>query len=187
MAFGASAAGQPVFGLPGNPVSAHVTFELFARPAIRKMAGHLLPFRRTVAVRLAEPIRLKPRLQHFLRAVVSDGAGGPEARLTGPQALTVIGQVTIADVVTILAIPLVLRPSRAAHAALGGALVAARAIAVYVCAHWLYREGWADRLRKRSKQRRWALDLRLSLLVLFTLSWIAQESGTSVLIARPPG
>jgi Kef-type K+ transport system membrane component KefB len=106
-----------------------------------------------------------------------------EARLTGRQALTVIGQVTIADVVTILAIPLVLRPSRAAHAALGGALVAAGAIAVYVCAHWLYRKGWADRLRKRSKQRRWALDLRLSLLVLFTLSWIAQESGTSVLIA----
>jgi Kef-type K+ transport system membrane component KefB len=106
-----------------------------------------------------------------------------EARLTGPRALTVIGQVTIADVVTILAIPLVLRPSRAAHAALGGALVAAGAIAVYVCAHWLYRKGWADRLRKRSKQRRWALDLRLSLLVLFTLSWIAEESGTSVLIA----
>ena len=35
-----------------------------------------------------------------------------EARLTGPQALTVIGQVTIADVVTILAIPLVLQPGR---------------------------------------------------------------------------
>jgi Kef-type K+ transport system membrane component KefB len=95
----------------------------------------------------------------------------------------VIGQVTIADVVTILAIPLVLRPNRVADAALGGALVAAGAIAVYVCAHWLYGKGWANRLRRRSKQRRWALDLRLSLLVLFTLSWIAQESGTSVLIA----
>src|SRR5205085_11757232 len=35
----------------------------------------------------------------------------------------------------------------------------------------------------RSKQRRWALDLRLSLLVLFTLAWIAQRSGTSILIA----
>ena len=39
------------------------------------------------------------------------------------------------------------------------------------------------RVRKRSKQRRWALDLRLSLLVLFTLSWLATESGTSVLLA----
>jgi Kef-type K+ transport system membrane component KefB len=106
-----------------------------------------------------------------------------EARLIGPQALTVIGQVTIADVVTILAIPLVLQPSRAANAALGGALIAAGAVAVYGFASWLYPKGWVHRLRARSKRRRWALDLRLSLLVLFTLSWIAQESGTSVLIA----
>ena len=106
-----------------------------------------------------------------------------EARLTGRQALTVIGQVTIADVVTVLAIPLVLQPDRVAHAALGGALVAAGAVAVYALAHRLYRTGWAHRLRKRSKQRRWALDLRLSLLVLFTLSWLANESGTSVLLA----
>jgi Kef-type K+ transport system membrane component KefB len=106
-----------------------------------------------------------------------------EARLTGRRALTVIGQVTIADVVTILAIPLVLQPDRAGHAALGGALVAAGAVAVYALAHRLYRTGWAHRVRKRSKQRRWALDLRLSLLVLFTLSWLANESGTSVLLA----
>jgi Kef-type K+ transport system membrane component KefB len=106
-----------------------------------------------------------------------------EARLTGRQALTVIGQVTIADVVTVLAIPLVLQPDRVAYAALGGALVAAGAVAVYALAHRLYRTGWAHRLRKRSKQRRWALDLRLSLLVLFTLSWLANESGTSVLLA----
>jgi Kef-type K+ transport system membrane component KefB len=38
-------------------------------------------------------------------------------------------------------------------------------------------------LRRRSKQRRWALDLRVSLLVLFTLAWIAQKGGTSILIA----
>jgi Kef-type K+ transport system membrane component KefB len=106
-----------------------------------------------------------------------------EARLTSRQALTVIGQVTIADVVTILAIPLVLQPDRAGHAALGGALVAAGAVAVYALAHRLYRTGWAHRVRKRSKQRRWALDLRLSLLVLFTLSWLADQSGTSVLLA----
>jgi hypothetical protein len=49
------------------------------------MAGHRLPFRRSVPVRTAEPISLKPRLQHFLRAIVTEGASGPEARLTGPQ------------------------------------------------------------------------------------------------------
>ena len=38
-------------------------------------------------------------------------------------------------------------------------------------------------MRRLSKQRRWALDLRLSLLVLFVLAWIAQKGGTSILIA----
>ena len=32
--------GVPLFGLPGNPVSSHVSFELFARPALRRMTGH---------------------------------------------------------------------------------------------------------------------------------------------------
>lgn len=77
--------GVPWVGLPGNPVSTMVTFELFVRPAIRRMCGHRLPFRRSVPVRAAESIRLKPKLQHFLRAVVSEGTDGPEARLTGPQ------------------------------------------------------------------------------------------------------
>lgn len=75
----------PWIGLPGNPVSTMVTFELFVRPAIRAMAGQPLPFRRAVPVRAAEPISLKPKLQHFLRAVVTPTADGFEARLTGPQ------------------------------------------------------------------------------------------------------
>jgi molybdopterin molybdotransferase len=75
----------PWIGLPGNPVSTMVTFELFVRPAIRALSGRRLPFRRAVPVRMAEPIRLGPRQQHFLRAVVTPGEGCPEARLTGPQ------------------------------------------------------------------------------------------------------
>jgi molybdopterin molybdotransferase len=75
----------PWIGLPGNPVSTMVTFELFVRPAIRKMAGYHLPFRRSLPVRVGERIILGPRLQHFLRAVVTETPNGPEARLTGPQ------------------------------------------------------------------------------------------------------
>jgi molybdopterin molybdotransferase len=75
----------PWIGLPGNPVSTMVTFELFVRPAIRAMAGHALPFRRAVRVRAAETVTLKPTLQHFLRAVVTPAGDGLEARLTGPQ------------------------------------------------------------------------------------------------------
>ena len=94
--------GVPWIGLPGNPVSTMVTFELFVRPAIRKMAGHPLPFRRTVPVRVAEPIRLKPRLQHFLRAVVSDAAGGLEARLTGPQGSGILTSMILANALLIV-------------------------------------------------------------------------------------
>ncbi|HZA99320.1 MAG TPA: gephyrin-like molybdotransferase Glp [Gemmatimonadales bacterium] len=75
----------PWIGLPGNPVSTMVTYELFVRPAIRKMMGHRLPFRRSAYVRMAEPISLKPKLQHFLRGIVSMSPEAPEARLTGPQ------------------------------------------------------------------------------------------------------
>src|SRR2546423_4611166 len=80
--------GKPWIGLPGNPVSAMVTFELFVRPALRRLLGHRLPFRRTVPVCVGEAIKLGPRLRHFLRAVVTpEGAGGGTltARLTGPQ------------------------------------------------------------------------------------------------------
>ena len=53
---------------PGNPVSTMVTFELFVRPAIRRMVGHALPFAAPCRCGWREPVSVKPRLQHFLRA-----------------------------------------------------------------------------------------------------------------------
>jgi molybdopterin molybdotransferase len=94
--------GKPWIGLPGNPVSTMVTFELFVRPAIRKMMGHERRFRRTVTARAAEAIRVKPRLQHFLRAVVTDGAGGLEARLTGPQGSGILTSMIRANALVVL-------------------------------------------------------------------------------------
>ena len=94
--------GLPWIGLPGNPVSTMVTFELLVRPAIRKMSGHRLPFRRTVPVRVAETITVKPRLQHFLRAVITEGPDGPEARLTGPQGSGILTSMSLANALLIL-------------------------------------------------------------------------------------
>ncbi|HEX7918446.1 MAG TPA: gephyrin-like molybdotransferase Glp, partial [Gemmatimonadales bacterium] len=94
--------GIPWVGLPGNPVSTMVTFELFVRPAIRKMAGHTLPFRRSVPVRAAEKIALGPKLQHFLRAVVTDTPKGAEARLTGPQGSGILTSMVKANALLVI-------------------------------------------------------------------------------------
>ncbi len=77
--------GTPWLGLPGNPVSTLVTFELFARPAIRRMHGHRLLHRRAVPVRVAEAVSINAPLTHFLRAEVRWDDHGLLAALTGPQ------------------------------------------------------------------------------------------------------
>jgi molybdopterin molybdotransferase len=76
----------PWLGLSGNPVSAMVSFELFIRPALRKMQGYQTFFRRTVAVTLEEEVKIGAKLTHFLRAVVTRQPDGAlTARLTGHQ------------------------------------------------------------------------------------------------------
>jgi Kef-type K+ transport system membrane component KefB len=112
----------------------------------------------------------------LLPAFEETGAGGHDA-------LVVMAQIAIADVVTIVSVPIVLQPSRTTHALLGGALVALAVALLLGAARLLAGHEWVSRVRARSKQRHWALDLRFSLLVLFFLAWLAQESGTSVLIA----
>ena len=94
----------PWIGLPGNPVSTMVTFELFVRPAIRRLLGHRLPFRRTVPVCVGERVTLGPRLRHFLRAVVQpEGAGGGlVARLTGPQGSGILTSMARANALLIV-------------------------------------------------------------------------------------
>jgi Kef-type K+ transport system membrane component KefB len=106
-----------------------------------------------------------------------------EVEITGVNAMTVMAQVTIADVVTILSVPIVLEPGRVGHAVLGTALVAAVAVLLLGATRLLAGHSWLQRVRGLSKQRHWALDLRLSLLVLFLLAWLAQKGGTSILIA----
>jgi molybdopterin molybdotransferase len=76
--------GIPVIGLPGNPVSAFVGFEVFVRPAIQKLGGLLHTTRQVVRVKCEEQIESDGR-ESYLRASVSDIDGFPFARLTGHQ------------------------------------------------------------------------------------------------------
>lgn len=93
----------PWIGLPGNPVSTMVTFELFARPAIRKMRGHEALHRPTVTVTLAEPVRVASDLAHFLRVVVTpDPDGRLTARLTGTQSSGVLSSMARANALLVM-------------------------------------------------------------------------------------
>ncbi|HEY0306444.1 MAG TPA: gephyrin-like molybdotransferase Glp [Longimicrobiales bacterium] len=87
-----------VVGLPGNPVSALVTFELFVKPAIRRALGRNALYSPTVRVRVAERIATKGALTHFLRVQLERGADGTWlARLTGPQGSGMISSIARAD------------------------------------------------------------------------------------------
>ncbi len=94
--------GVPWIGLPGNPVSTMVCFELFVRPAVRKMQGHTLLHRRTVRAVTEEPLHTPGRLTHFLRAVVRETPDGWRARLTGPQGSGILTSMTKANALLIV-------------------------------------------------------------------------------------
>jgi molybdopterin molybdotransferase len=68
--------GVPVIGLPGNPASSMVTFELFVRPALRRMLGHPDVFRREVAVPLATDYAKDDRRAHVVRCRLGRREGG---------------------------------------------------------------------------------------------------------------
>jgi molybdopterin molybdotransferase len=96
IAFG-SLDGRPVFGLPGNPVSAMVTFEIFVRPALRKMAGHTTLHRPRLRARALAPIPNPGGRWGYLRVSLSREGGGHGARLTGAQGSAILRSMVAAD------------------------------------------------------------------------------------------
>jgi molybdopterin molybdotransferase len=97
-AFGTFPAGRGplVFGLPGNPVSAMVTFELFVRPVLRKLCGHRTWGRPQVEATLAEALSKKPGRAHFVRVELRRVRDGWEARTTGNQSSGVLRSMVLA-------------------------------------------------------------------------------------------
>jgi molybdopterin molybdotransferase len=75
----------PLLGLPGNPVSAAVTFELFGRPVIRKMLGHTRLLRPQVDVVVTDGVNERVMRRHYVRAWVEWRDGRFVARTTGNQ------------------------------------------------------------------------------------------------------
>ncbi|MDQ3556085.1 MAG: molybdopterin molybdotransferase MoeA [Gemmatimonadota bacterium] len=94
--------GIPWFGLPGNPVSTLVTFDLLVRPTLLRMAGHTRLFPPTVQARVERPCPAKPGTAHFLRARLSEGDQGPTVALAGSQSSGALSALAAADALLVV-------------------------------------------------------------------------------------
>ena len=104
--------GVPILGLPGNPVSAMVSFELFARPAILTMLGVTEWERPIVEATLMDAVKHKDDRRHFLRVRVEERGGEYRAYLTGEQGSGILSSMVKANGLAII-------PEEWAHAPAG--------------------------------------------------------------------
>ena len=88
---------QAVFGLPGNPASTFVTFEILVRPFLRALAGHKRVHRSLISARAAEDLRASAGITGFLRVRLTWTDGAVYASLTGPQGSGLINSLGAAD------------------------------------------------------------------------------------------
>jgi molybdopterin molybdotransferase len=94
---------RPVFGLPGNPVSAMVTFELFVRPALLKMLGQRTVERPRVRARALAEIANPGSRRGYLRVRLRSDGRGWRADLTGNQGSSVLRSMVLADGLAVVA------------------------------------------------------------------------------------
>ncbi len=86
-----------MFGLPGNPVSAMVTFEEFVRPALRRLAGHAAWFRPRLEAMLGESLRKAAGRLHLVRVRLERRDGRVVAISTGNQSSGVLRSMALAQ------------------------------------------------------------------------------------------
>ncbi len=103
--------------------------------------------------------------------------------LTGPAVLELLPQVAVADAACIVALPLAVDPAHAARAALGAVAVLAAAAVLYLVLNYLERKGLRRRVHDVSEERKFALELRVNLVLLFALAALATGTHVSVMLA----
>jgi Kef-type K+ transport system membrane component KefB len=104
-------------------------------------------------------------------------------RLGGPDVVAMIAQVALADIACILALPLMVDPPHAGRAALGLLVVTGCSVALFIVLRYLERSGIRGRVHRLSEARKFALELRVQLAVLFALAGVATFSSVSVMMA----
>lgn len=88
---------KPIFGLPGNPVSSLVVFELFVRPALLKMAGHTDLLRPTFKAILSTDITNSDGRVNYMRAILTKHNDEYIAKTTGPQGSGILHSLVLAN------------------------------------------------------------------------------------------
>jgi len=96
--------GVPIFGLPGNPVSSLVSFELMARPALRRMMGHTVIDRPTVLAVATDGLRRRPDDKlHYVRVVAAFGPDGRvHIRTAGEQGSHQLAATSMANAIAVV-------------------------------------------------------------------------------------
>jgi len=104
-------------------------------------------------------------------------------RLKGPPVLSVTTQIAIADAASIVLLPLVINPGQAQRAALGALAIAGSAVVLFFALRAGNRRGYRQRLHRYSHKRGLALELRISLIILFGLCAMAVATHVSIMLA----
>jgi len=103
--------------------------------------------------------------------------------LTGLPTLQLLAQVAVADATAIVALPLAIDRAHAGRAALGALAVMACSVVLFFVLRFFERTGRRRRLHRLSEKRRFALELRINLLVLFALAALAVHTHVSIMLA----
>lgn len=103
--------------------------------------------------------------------------------LSGAPILQLLPQVAVADAACIVALPLVIDPAHAGRAAVGAVAVILAALVVFWLFNWSERNGLRHRIHRVSEKRRFAVELRVSLTVLFAMAAIATDTHVSIMLA----
>ena len=104
-------------------------------------------------------------------------------QLTGAAVLQLLPQVAIADTACIVALPLVIDPTHAGRAAVGAAVMLLAAGLAYLVLWLVQHRGWRLAAHRKSERRGFALELRISVLMLLLLAALAQQVHVSVMLA----
>ncbi|MGN6473140.1 MAG: cation:proton antiporter [Mycobacteriales bacterium] len=103
--------------------------------------------------------------------------------LSGDAITGALPQIAVADAACIIALPLAIDPSRAGRAALGAFAVLACATALFFLLRYVEQRGWRHRLHDVSEDHSFALELRISLAILFSLAAVATKTHVSIMLA----